>query len=173
MVIMPSFFPNLKHISINVDGYILFVISFIFVSIILTSLFIFRMDRISQLNVAQQIERMQNMADADPRKFTLTRKLLGQYNNNLLRSKKHKIPYNAFPPFSFQGPVEIHLPGYRQRQLARLINRDMSLIRRQDFIIHSEIGWIKWTRSGKFITVDCALIYLVARAEMHDNLPPV
>lgn len=98
------------------------------------------MDRMTGTSVAEQIKRMQNLVDTEPRKFRLTQKLIAQYTHNLSVRKKYKKPYNGFNPFCFQNNVELHLSLPRQIQLAKIIDRDMSDVRKEDFVIYSERG---------------------------------
>lgn len=108
---------------------------------------------------------------ADPNTFRLTKILLGQYNHNLQHSTMNKISYNRFQPYTFFGNTEIYLSLTDRITFVKILNRDYSRVRKQDFIIKPERGSIKFAISKKYITVDITAIIIVAKAELRNKVP--
>ena len=126
----------------------------------------------SHLTSAERVRRIQSLIEGDPGKYPLTRILLAQYLYNLPYSSGVKKPYNSFQPFFFGiNGVELYLCQTRRIQFAKILERDTSPRRREDYIIDSQTGSIKFTISNRFITVDCTALITVAKAEMNGNVP--
>jgi hypothetical protein len=147
------------------------LISFISVSLILITLFVYFK---SELSHKEQIEKIEKQINGDDFwKYPLTRILVAQYLYN--KGADNLFPkrsYNDFPPYCYwYNTMDLHLSGYRQIQLAGVLERDLAVRYRRNYIIDSPIGSIKYKKKDDYIVANVPIIAVVARAEKNRNLP--
>ena len=126
---------------------------------------------LAYLNTEGRLALLEECVGRDRSNYRLSEKLIAQYKDNKHRNYQVKKSYNSYPPYSFFGHVDAHLTFSEQIQVAKILDRDLSRVYKQDFNIIANIGSVKWQKSGCYIAINIPVLTAVVKAEMAKTVP--